>query len=117
MARARAFTGQPFERQWAAKPTRRARCLAAYIFEGAWRFDLEWVCDAIWSFFAAGKRCVQRAGGQERARSRRPAADIALNFGGGAISRPAMLGRPPGTGFEMLDPEGVGGRVRILERC
>ena len=82
LVRARACTDHPFDRPWPAHPTTRARCLAPYNFEGTWHFDLEWGCDVLWCLFPAGVRCVQRTGVQERAGSRRPAADIALNFAG-----------------------------------
>ena len=95
-----------------------ARALAGcFICEGAWHFDLEWDCDAVLCLFTAGAQCVQRTGGQKSARSRRPAADIALKFAAGAISRPAMAGRARGTGFETVGPEVESGRVRILELC
>ena len=117
MARARARAGHPFDRPRPAHANEAHALLAAYIFEGAWHFDLEWDCDAIWSFFTAGERCVQRTGVQECAGSRRPAADIALKFAAGAISRPAMAGRARGTEFETVDPEVESGRVIILEQC
>ena len=81
----------------------------------AFRFGVVLRCNL--DLFTAGVQCVQRARVQERARSRRPAADIALKFAGGAISRPAMAGRARGTDFETVDPEVESGRVRILELC
>ena len=67
------------------------------------------------SFPPACGACSALASRSARARADPPLTSRST-LPAGAISRPAMPGRPPGTGFEILDPEGVGGRVRIVER-
>ena len=81
------------------------------------RFDSNTPREPPHTLLTAFLRSAQCAGVEERASARESAADIALNFAAGAISRPAMAGTARGTDLETVDPEVESGRVRILERC